>query len=256
MESSESSSNLRNTVFNTINLINDLESGNSSQSSQKRDSSNQKSKNVSLSDNFVNGIKKKMLYSSKMSDIDNQNNSGYKVDNVSQLKNQIKSYLDSNLNSLNEVIKSQASQISDLKDEITILKKQLLNNSNSLDAQHSDSGVSELGFESNSGNNIEMTFDNPSPKPISSSDSRNEIINNRTDIPNNNYSQDSEMSNTGSVFSMYEENAKNTETNATNSLESSPVVNSNETEQSSNPRVGNYESGDVLIEKYFYCGNK
>lgn len=243
MESPNNSRNVRDNVFNTINLLNDLESGCPTSSSQVKS----KNDEVRLSDTFVNGIKDKMIDPSKIKHDVNKFE-------IEDFKEKMKTYLEANLTKFKDVIQSQSSLINSLKQEISTLKLEVssLKESKNFSAESGaelHQSQQDYGVYSQARDNPAREIQpNLSSTGFGNSESSGMIHSTREPVENGIYSQNQ------SQYSSSSENSF-----VANSMNSNSRVESSHSpvqEKVVNPRVGNYESSDVLIEKYFYYGNK
>ena len=267
------SDDVRNTVFNTINLINDLESGNVSSSSQNQGRNN---KNVSLSSNFVDGIKDKLVDPSRVEKALNQSREAtlqaekfvQMQDFVSKQIVQIKAIIDSNQNE----IKSLKETIVSLRSEIETMNK---SNNNQNHSGNRNINLPAENIDNNTGDSFGNNFS-------SFSSPKNDFIDNHksvdegdfgsifqhekesSNLDNENDSQYQTSLGSNSFASepsesIFDPLKKSNESESLSSVPEKPISESNTSSSNSeepNPRVGSYNSGDVLIEKYFYYGNK
>ena len=270
------SDDVRNTVFNTINLINDLESGNTSSSSQSQGRNN---KNVSLSSSFVEGIKDKLVDPSRVEKALSQSREAtlqtekfmQMQDFVSKQIVQIKTIIDSNQNeirSLKETIISLRSEIETMKknDENNHLKENenihstngIINNSNS-DGSFGNNFSSFSSSRDNTNTNNQSVNDGDFGSIF-----QHKTESNDADLGNDSQYQtslDSNSFNNESSESIFEplktsDKPKESVVSSVPEKTISESNSSNSNKEEPNPRVGSYNSGDVLIEKYFYYGNK
>ncbi len=247
---------VRNSVFNTINLINDLESGGSS----PQRPSGGRDKEVSLSPTFVDGIKDKLVDYSKAS-----KSSVNAIDEEAFSK--LRQSMENQLNELKKIIASNQSEISSLKETISSLRGELAEVSKARDSVSSPSMEEETSSI--------FQHRNEDHESSGMQEEQQELV--------SGFGMPGEDS---SIFEPMKEEQKNfmAETSAHDIISQPTVQESAQApvpapqqvspqpsqppvqhppqqeappkEADPNPRVGSYDSGDVLIEKYFYYGNK
>ncbi len=197
---------LRDTVFNTINLLTEIESKNGSQgvisdsNFEQKQRATRQEENAQLSSQFVSGIKEKLLDPSKIEQL--QQGKGSEID-------RLKFNMHKNLEQLKVVIDAQNSDIAELKSFISDLKQEIVQLKNRPAQQPHIQQLQQQQFQQSV---VEQEVMQEAPVQQGFQQSQNQVF--------------------GQQISQ--------------TVSSSPVQ--------ANPRVGNYNSSDVSIEKYFYCG--
>jgi hypothetical protein len=225
------SNDLRDSLFNTINLLNDMEAG---VETQPRD----KNKDVELSSTFVNGIKEKLVNPNKVLE---------KTQDTEKLNN-LQHVMEQQLLEVHKALQSQARVITALKDEIAVLKEKQKEEAvvqqpeqpvfHSQEPQQSFVPKEEPMFHQEQQQMLspEPEFmSEPEPSFISQNAPPPEPVQQPVACQTNDYVQPQQPV-----------------AQPAPSPEPQPAPQPKE----SNPRVGNYNSSDVAIEKYFYFGNK
>ena len=260
--------NLKSSVFNTINLINDIEAG---ETTSKKSQSMQKE--VKLSERFVKGVNEKLVDYSK-ADPRSQNSM---TDTEKEHLKQSNDKLQSQISELKEVISSNDNQIRELRSALENLKSQVASMMDNAQQQPSQSYTQKENDQQDSADSFyerqsslmqepaqeessvesipSMEFSN---QPSGDDESQQSIFDPMKDEMDNSNGIDDEGSNF--VFpnstESYTEAPRNSEDPKPESgAASQDVAEKSNDSGEGNPRVGNYESGDVLIEKYFYYGN-
>ncbi len=259
MDSQDKSVNLRDTVFNTINLINDMESGQSSKSSGAPRNPNEE---IQLSSTFVDGIKDKMVDPSKLD---------HKSSADSQVHfEKLKAYFETNLSKFKEVLTSQASKINSLESEIKQLNSRIVSQENTIRTYRENKESSSTQTQSYQSHQPQPEQkENPQSESIFSTSSDNSDFQSKQDSMIHHGTNNSFSENDGGAHNPPQTQNRNFLGTAESSpqrrlVEDSSSANSSAPssdqkppeQRPSNPRVGNYQSSDVLIEKYFYYGKK
>ena len=271
MDSIDKEKHMRDAVFNTINLINDLESDDS-QNSSSQSARRSPKEDVVLSERFVSGIKDKLVDPTKLQSQNTSNdNSNFLIE---KHKEEVKSYMEANFMKLRDVIQSQHSEMQSLKQEIASMKSKIasLDLSKLASSNPNDSpnhGVNrDVDYSSNeNSSNSDSTFigsestqTSPSSGFISESNGGQQSLNSNFES-----SQVSNANNpmSNSNFQANQQQMVNERPHQSQPAhqpayqqEPQPVAQQAKPQEAANPRVGNYQSSDVLIEKYFYYGNK
>ncbi len=261
MDSIDKEKHMRDAVFNTINLINDLESDDS-QNSSSQSARRSPKEDVVLSDRFVSGIKDKLVDPTKLQSQNNFNNSSLLIE---KHKEEVKSYMEANFMKLKDVIQSQHSEMQSLKQEIASMKSKVLSLESSLKSSQSYGDMSKTS-ENFSAEQPDSSFignESPQTSPSSgfisesnggqqslNSNFENSQVSNANHVPNHG----SQTSHQQVVPNQFHQSQPAQQ--PVHQQQTQPVAQQSTPQEASNPRVGNYQSSDVLIEKYFYYGNK
>lgn len=250
------SDEVRNSIFNTINLINDLESG---VQRKPAPGGSQKDKDVSLSDSFVNGIKDKLVDYSRAGRSEEKQMAGISSEDFMAFQQK----LSTQFAEMQRIISSNESEIRSLKDMISGLKQEIAEKRHvnvreepepreevqtGLDTPV-DGSYEDLSIFQQADTPSGMIHDRPTSDDQPVQKVQNDTIFDpmaATDDTGRNFTPSAEAVQPGAE-KMQETVAPTSETQ-----DDKPANQSNDP----NPRVGSYESGDVLIEKYFYYGNK
>lgn len=201
MDCNTNEEGLRDSVFNTINLLTEIESGDRTSQREQGSVANRQEADAGLSNQFVSGIKDKLLDPSKLEKL--QNGQASEVE-------QLKYNMHRNLEQLKTVIDSQNEDIAELKSFIGSLKQELGNLKNAqVQVQQQAQKVM-----------VQQSVEQPAMQQPQS------FVQPQMQQPHS-----------------FEQPQMQQQQRFAPAV-STPV----------NPRVGHYESADVSIEKYFYCG--
>lgn len=268
------SDEVRNTVFNTINLINDLESGKSNKPQCSKDK-----KDVSLSSSFVDGIKDKLIDYSKADDPhDSKHVNGNSVPEPNKVTGQLQDKLINEISEMKKIISSNEKEIGALKDLVASLRSQIQDTSKeNVQTNLDDSPFSSFSDSSEDGSIFQQrTQQHAKETPVerveeigSSEISQKPYADPsifepepKEDTRNFTPAQDAVSvapKDTPQNASQDVLSARKESTIQESATQESAVQTSSEAaveNADANPRVGNYESNDVLLEKYFYFGNR
>ncbi len=278
-----SDSELRNSVFNTINLLTAIESG---QEEPKKGPSQQK-KDINLSNTFVNGIKDKLLDPEKA--MARQQEQKMQVEQVAAAVQQgMQSQVEEKFSQLYKVIQSQATSMQAMQKELETLKQRVADQHSApapkphqhVPAQHhmpqsqpvqqqihqqpaqallqeTSSDDSLLSFSvssedksSHGGESSESQFIGMQSAP-----QEQQVL---QPLHEQSYQQQPQDTFSGQQqFASQQAQAlpqQDVSPAAQQAVQDPGPARSAPAE--GNPRVGNYQSADVSIEKYFYFGNK
>lgn len=255
---------LRESVFNTLNLISELESPEPQQSIQSEIPNNvQTSTNVSVNENsfnippqgqeeevrlsntFISGIKDKMLDPSRLERIQN---------GTASEEEKIKYQMNNDFISMKETIESQSNTIKKLESDLSSLKDEMQNMSSVFQSK-----IMQL---QNAANNVTA---NIVPTQTEQPQSVNQPINNVQQQPveqqmvSQQMHQNQTMGQTQQMMhqpQMANQTMQQTQPQQPMQMNQQPAPQNVVECKEANPRVGNFNSDDVSIEKYFYCGNK
>ncbi len=269
------SDNLRDTVFNTINLINQIDSGEESTPEQR---THEGGKDVSLSDTFVNGIREKMINPSEnnANEAEGATETQKAFKQTERIDDGFRSRVQSAIEKMGNLIESQNAEIASLKKSLSELQakmdgsnapvqepvSQLSHNSAESGGMSHQDTTTNVNNGSDDGMLGMIHHDVGGEEEQSSLDFNTFSMD--ENVADNNENKDSGQE-SGHTLSDSEKNFQPSSSDSGESynpvsqasVQEKPqdsVEKAEEKPDEGNPRVGNYESGDVLIEKYFYYG--
>lgn len=242
------SNDLRDSLFNTINLLNDLEAG---VSTPPRD----KNKDIELSSTFVKGIKDKLINTDKP--VRSDNGSGVHEEHVLQLKD----VFERQLIEVHKALQSQGQIILALKNEIKLLKEEQKNNERS-DIEKVEPFQQQSSFQQQSefqpSSESQSSFEK-SKQP--SFGEEQQMLHQQNEPVQMSFNDEPESGFIGQSVSQQTQQPIQQQISqpTPQPAVAQPQVQPPQQPQppkETNPRVGNYNSNDVAIEKFFYFGDK